>query len=627
MKTLFDFFNGILEQSATVPASHIKPLKNAKKHRVIKENLMDMLRTQTVKNYKLNTSVFFQCKMKTPNDNIYCTMFKKYVKCYMFPLKTGNHLFFMKLETSNTLSVEHAINAMNTYIRKIQYKDCNIKNTETIERVENCVRSIEENKEDEKPKEDEVPVREIIHSTDSSLDENINNFEVLKNDELINIDDLRFDEQIDILDFKKMVIERYDDTETEHNESHNDSHNRNFMGNMVERAFRQTHKSQKKSPTSNETKTKTKTKTKKLCHPENNNPLNVVIIGNTVREGQNKTTEDEIRNYERHRSGDEFYIPSNLCMEIFNFASNKNTFIYNNLIKNFGTTIKETSFIVIKNNIVIFMKNIYDIKIKTPNVLDELTATNYKQKWNDMIDIFNMATNFEDLYDFFYAVFINFGINSFPVLEEWIKQIEDIYIHCFVQREILATYKFIHNKSINIVELKRNSYSDYSNYSYELFEIPEFVICNMFIKYIFTLPWKNIDKIHTKITYKGYDLDSLLEFTKHTDVEIKNGLDGLDGLKQHCLQIRGNIIVIDYKRHFNIVEKNTQLLSQSSPNKRNFLRKSSIQMSQRNMNAQTPIQSLSRSVSGLFNSVKNIDKENKGGKSTGRRRKTQKKYN
>jgi hypothetical protein len=164
---VYNFFEQFKTSTTIVPASHTKPYKDNEspqpqtKNKSIVTTLLNFaIKNRRIKyvvyNKKLDCQIFFQCPMLSPPlrstvssnlNGLYCTMFKPFIKYYSYKMKINTadkianvdqYIFFCKLETSDTISFEHIINATKTYVTKTPYKKCTAKNTKIIERIENC---------------------------------------------------------------------------------------------------------------------------------------------------------------------------------------------------------------------------------------------------------------------------------------------------------------------------------------------------------------------------------------------------------------------------------------------------------------------------------------------------------
>jgi len=146
----YDFLKELMGKGIMIPQSHTLPFV----HNTLRDK-----RALIVKNLELNNSMFYQCLFNdfSTYNPLYCTMIKKYAKYYIYsPIQEKQYdksikskLFFLKMETSHTYSLEHLSNAIKTYTTKQTYKNCNTINTDTIERIENCEHSTDRTSEED----------------------------------------------------------------------------------------------------------------------------------------------------------------------------------------------------------------------------------------------------------------------------------------------------------------------------------------------------------------------------------------------------------------------------------------------------------------------------------------------
>jgi hypothetical protein len=178
---------------------------------------------------------------------------------------------------------------------------------------------------------------------------------------------------------------------------------------------------------------------------------------------------NEILSYNLHnRVGTEFYVPSNLYRFIFDFSTSEYCENIYRQIDDFTNSLSSqteimTSIIeLIKSNILILLNKIYGLT-------------------QNRIDIFTQKIN--------------------EILQDtiWLEKIRDIYIHCYIQRNIFIKYTINYDQHTKTVKIKPNidlQDADFtkSSYTYSIqnesfnigryknLEIPEVVISNIIFK-------------------------------------------------------------------------------------------------------------------------------------------------
>jgi hypothetical protein len=213
---------------------------------------------------------------------------------------------------------------------------------------------------------------------------------------------------------------------------------------------------------------------KKTCKLSLPDPLFVEIKEQNYDEPTREYIHNEIINYNlNNRVGDEFYIPSNLYKFIYNFAISSYS---NNFYKTIKDNLKDNQlnaslFDTIKSNIDYLLDTIYVI----PSNIHLLFIKTFTLLFNDPI---------------------------------WIDKIRDIFIHCFIQRQIMCKYIFTHqpNNEVKITSTKLIDDLQINLQTYNFLEFPEIVLCNIIFKQLFdssnlkTEDFGNIQNIELNIS-------------------------------------------------------------------------------------------------------------------------------